>query len=137
MAELDPPAPAWGASVGAPSPRSRPRDVAPGAVAAKTVAVVQSNYIPWKGYFDLIRGADEFILFDDVQYTRRDWRNRNRIKTSNGLLWLSIPVESKGRYFEAIKDMRVVDRHWAGNHWKSMASAYARAPYFGAYKEAF
>ena len=54
------------------------------------IAIVQSNYIPWKGYFDLIRSVDEFVLFDDVQYTRRDWRNRNRIKTPQGLTWLSI-----------------------------------------------
>ena len=58
----------------------------------KKVAIVQSNYIPWKGYFDLINLVDEFILFDDMQYTRRDWRNRNIIKTFNGLLWLTIPV---------------------------------------------
>ena len=56
------------------------------------IAIVQSNYIPWKGYFDLMRSVDEFVLFDDVQYTRRDWRNRNRIKTPNGTAWLSIPV---------------------------------------------
>ena len=49
---------------------------------AKRIAILQSNYIPWKGYFDLIRAVDEFVLFDDVQYTRQDWRNRNRIKTS-------------------------------------------------------
>ena len=51
------------------------------------IAIVQSNYIPWKGYFDLIRSVDEFVLFDDVQYTRRDWRNRNRIKTPVGPAW--------------------------------------------------
>jgi hypothetical protein len=61
-------------------------------VAGKRVAIVQSSYIPWKGYFDLINSVDEFVLFDDVQDTRRDWRNRNRIKTSAGLAWLSIPV---------------------------------------------
>ena len=60
---------------------------------SKRVAIVQSNYIPWKGYFDLINMVDEFILFDDMQYTRRDWRNRNKIKTPQGLLWLSISVQ--------------------------------------------
>ena len=54
----------------------------------KKVAIVQSNYIPWKGYFDLIRSVDEFILYDDMQFTKRDWRNRNRIKTANKLIWL-------------------------------------------------
>lgn len=67
------------------------------------IAIVQSNYIPWKGYFDLIRSVDEFVLFDDVQYTRRDWRNRNRIKTPQGLTWLSIPVQTKGEYLALIK----------------------------------
>ncbi|MFC2523139.1 MAG: WbqC family protein, partial [Lautropia mirabilis] len=54
----------------------------------KRVAILQSNYIPWKGYFDLIAHVDEFILYDDMQYTRRDWRNRNLIKTPQGTLWL-------------------------------------------------
>ena len=62
------------------------------------IAISQSNYIPWKGYFDLIRSVDEFVLFDDVQYTRRDWRNRNRIKTADGPAWLTIPVQTGGHY---------------------------------------
>ena len=62
----------------------------------KKVAILQSNYIPWKGYFDIINMVDEFILFDDMQYTKRDWRNRNIIKTAAGLKWLTIPVDSKG-----------------------------------------
>ncbi len=63
----------------------------------KKVAIVQSNYMPWKGYFDLMNMVDEFILFDDVQYTRRDWRNRNRIKTPNGLLWLARAGAARSR----------------------------------------
>ena len=62
----------------------------------KKVAILQSDYIPWKGYFDIIHSVDEFILYDDMQYTRRDWRNRNQIKTANGMLWLTIPVDTKG-----------------------------------------
>ena len=58
----------------------------------KKVAILQSNYIPWKGYFDIINLVDEFIIYDDCQYTKNDWRNRNRIKTCNGLQWLTIPV---------------------------------------------
>ena len=59
----------------------------------KKIAVVQSNYIPWKGYFDLIRSVDAFILYDDVQYTRSDWRNRNKIKTRDGqTTWLTVPT---------------------------------------------
>ena len=59
---------------------------------SKRVAVIQSSYLPWKGYFDIINDVDEFIFYDDVQFTRQDWRSRNRIATSNGPLWLSIPT---------------------------------------------
>jgi hypothetical protein len=101
----------------------------------KKVAIVQSNYIPWKGYFDLIRSVDEFILFDDVQYTRRDWRNRNLIKTPSGVTWLTIPVESKGKYFQRIRDTVVSDSAWAADHWRSIAQFYTKAPFFGSYRE--
>jgi hypothetical protein len=100
----------------------------------KIIASVQSSYIPWKGYFDLIRRADEFILYDSAQFTRRDWRNRNRIKTPNGPLWLTIPVDAKGKFEQAIKDTRVADPRWPERHWRSIQANYARAPYFGAYK---
>lgn len=73
--------------------------------ASKRVAIIQSNYIPWKGYFNIIKDVDEFVLLDDVQYTRRDWRNRNLIKTQYGLKWLTIPVEVKGNYQIKIKDV--------------------------------
>ena len=79
----------------------------------KKVAIVQSNYIPWKGYFDMINMVDEFILYDNAQYTKRDWRNRNIIKTENGLKWLTIPVNVKGRYLQSIKDVRIVNNEWA------------------------
>jgi hypothetical protein len=96
----------------------------------KTVAIVQSNYVPWKGYFDLIGLADEFILYDDMQYTRRDWRNRNRIKTAQCLRWLTIPVEVKGKYFQTIRDTRVANLCWAEHHWRTLAHNYAHAPRF-------
>ena len=72
----------------------------------KRVAIVQSNYVPWRGYFDLIDSVDEFVLLDDVQYTRRDWRNRNRIKTEQGTRWLTIPVQVSGRYTQTIAETR-------------------------------
>ena len=103
---------------------------------ARTVAIVQSSYIPWKGYFDLIRHADHFILYDDAQYTSRDWRNRNRIKTKDGVMWLSIPVEVHGRRTQRVRDARVADPSWNRRHWKALATAYARAPYFTTYGEA-
>jgi hypothetical protein len=98
------------------------------------VAIVQSNYIPWKGYFDLIRSVDEFILFDDVQYTRRDWRNRNQIKTKDGLKWLTIPVAVKGKYFQSIRETETSDPAWAESHWRTLCHAYARAPFFELYR---
>jgi hypothetical protein len=94
---------------------------------------VQSSYIPWKGYFDLIRAADEFILLDDVQFTKRDWRSRNRIKTKDGLAWLTIPVHNKGRYQQLIADTTISDPGWSERHWQTIHSAYARTPFFDTY----
>lgn len=103
----------------------------------KKVAILQSNYIPWKGYFDLINMVDEFILYDDVQYTRRDWRNRNLIKTPEGTKWLTIPVEVKGKYTQRICDTRIVNTGWAKEHWKTIQTTYARAPQFRAFESFF
>lgn len=96
----------------------------------KKVAILQSNYIPWKGYFDLIAAVDEFILYDDMQYTRRDWRNRNKIKTPQGLAWLTVPVRSKGNYYQKIRDVELDGESWAQNHWRSLAQHYRRAPFY-------
>ena len=100
----------------------------------KKVAIVQSNYLPWKGYFDLIGLVDEFILYDSVQYTRRDWRNRNLIKTPQGLQWLTIPVVVGGKYHQRIDETRISDPEWNVKHWKALAHAYRRSPYFEAYR---
>ena len=103
----------------------------------KTVAIVQSSYIPWKGYFDLVNMVDEVILFDDVQYTRADWRNRNRIKTKQGLLWLTIPVAVKGKYHQAIKDTTIAEPKWTAEHWRSIVAHYTKAPHFREYADVF
>ena len=100
------------------------------------VAILQSNYIPWKGYFDIIGSVDAFVLYDDMQYTKNDWRNRNKIKTQNGLQWLSIPVRQESLH-QKINETIITDAKWASNHWKSIAQSYAKAPYFKAYKEQF
>ncbi len=102
----------------------------PPSLKTKTVAILQSNYIPWKGYFDILRRVDEFILFDSMQYTRRDWRNRNRIKTRDGLRWLTIPVNVKGKYHQTIRETTVSEPTWADEHWTTLRQAYARAPFF-------
>ena len=96
----------------------------------KRVAIVQSNYIPWRGYFDLIASVDEFIVLDDVQYTRRDWRNRNRIKTPQGPQWLTIPVRVSGRYTQLICETAVDDDSWAERHWEIVRLNYRDASGF-------
>jgi hypothetical protein len=93
----------------------------------KRVAIVQSNYIPWRGYFDLIASVDEFVLYDDAQYTKRDWRNRNTIKTPQGLLWLTVPVRSKGRFDQRVCETEIDGSDWQAAHWKSILQHYARA----------
>ena len=106
--------------------------VASGAGAGRTIVITQSNYLPWRGYFDLLRSADEVILLDSVQYTRRDWRNRNRVKTEAGCTWLTIPVEVKGRYHQAIDETLVSDPGWAATHRRTIEHAYRRAPHYAA-----
>lgn len=101
----------------------------------KRIAIIQSSYIPWKGYFDIIHDVDEFIFLDDVQFTTRDWRTRNRIKTANGLLWLSIPAGANRH--RRICDVRLGDHAWQTKHWESIRHAYGRAPWFHHYESFF
>ena len=96
----------------------------------KRIAIVQSNYIPWKGYFDMMGSVDEFVLLDDVQYTRRDWRNRNRIKTPQGIQWLTIPVQVKGKFDQEVRHTRISDPAWRRRHWDALRHSYARARCF-------
>ena len=95
----------------------------------KKVAILQSNYIPWKGYFDMIAAVDEFILYDDVQFTKNDWRNRNRIKTPEGVAWISVPV---GKNIERlICEVKLTDDRWQEKHWRTIEHNYRRAAHFG------
>jgi len=96
----------------------------------KRIAISQSNYIPWKGYFDMIASVDEFILYDDMQYTRRDWRNRNQIKNPQGVQWLTVPVLVKGKYLQTIRETEIDGTAWAGAHWKALSSNYGRASHY-------
>jgi hypothetical protein len=102
-------------------------------VTGKSVAIVQSCYIPWKGYFDLISQVDEFILYDDRQFTRRDWRNRNRVKTGQGTQWLTIPVKVKGKYHQRIDETETEGSRWREQHLRTLTHAYAGAPYLSTY----
>jgi len=101
----------------------------------KKVAILQSNYIPWKGYFDLINLVDEFIIYDDVQYTKNDWRNRNKILTHNGVQWLTIPVKQE-KLNQKINETKVFDKRWNIKHWRTLQQNYSKASYFEHYKYA-
>jgi WbqC-like protein family len=99
-------------------------------------AILQSNYIPWKGYFDLMNSADVFIIYDEVQYTKNDWRNRNRIKTANGTIWLTIPVQHNN-LAQRIIDVEVAGNEWRRKHWNSILMSYSKAPFFKQYSPQF
>lgn len=99
-------------------------------IKSKNIAILQSNYIPWKGYFDIIKRVDEFVIYDDAQYTKRDWRNRNLIKTANGLNWLTIPVEVKNKYKQAIKETKLADNKWINKHLKILKYNYSQAEFY-------
>ncbi len=92
------------------------------------VAIIQSCYIPWKGYFDLVARADHFIILDDVQYSRGGWRNRNRIKTERGLKWLTIPLVHSGTFPARICEMRIDGAAWNASHYSSVEQAYRDSP---------
>ena len=96
----------------------------------KKILISQSNYIPWKGYFDNIAQCYTFVILDDVQYTKRDWRNRNYIKTPNGLKWLTIPVSVKGKRFQGINETEISDSEWKIKHWEELKYHYRNAPSF-------
>jgi hypothetical protein len=102
-----------------------------------TGVIHQPSYIPWRGYFHQIQRADVFVFYDDVQYDKHGWRNRNRIKTANGVQWLTIPVHSRGCVPAGtpIKDIRIDwSRDWAAKHWATIKQAYGRrAPHFSRY----
>ena len=102
----------------------------------KKIAILQSNYIPWKGYFDLINMVDEFIFYDEVQYTKNDWRNRNKIKTPQGIQWLTIPVRQES-LDQKIKDTKITDKKWNIKHWRTIFQNYSKAKYFKDYKDIF
>jgi hypothetical protein len=103
----------------------------------KKVAIVQPLYIPWKGYFDLINVVDEFVIYDETQYQRRSWQSRNKLKTSQGLKWLSIPIDVKKKYDQKINKTFVSDQRWAESHWKTISNCYSKAKFFKELKPLF
>jgi len=99
----------------------------------KSLAIIQSNYIPWKGYFDIIDRVDTFMILDDVQFSKNTWRNRNRLKTPKGPVWLTIPVVTGGKFGQTIAEVEIADRSWAEKHWQQWRQHYAKAPFFDEY----
>jgi hypothetical protein len=99
------------------------------------VVILQPSYIPWRGYFDQIRLAELFVFYDDVQYDKHGWRNRNQIKTHQGKQWLTIPVHAKGAtQGTRIKDVRIDwSKPWSKSHLKALTISYSKAPYFKEY----
>ncbi len=101
----------------------------------KKIAILQPNYIPWKGVFDLINQVDVFVFYDDVQYTKKDWRSRNKIKSPNGEYWLTVPVATKGKREQLIFEAEIDNTQiWQSKHYKSICNSYNKAPYFEKYK---
>lgn len=96
----------------------------------RTVVVEQPNYIPWLGYFDLMRQSDVWIWYDDVQFTKRDWRNRNRVAGSGQMFWLTVPVKTKGRFRQTIREVEIDESQpWRRRHVETLRHCYAAAPY--------
>ncbi len=99
---------------------------------ARRVAILQSNYLPWKGYFDLISQVDLFVFYDDNQYTKSDWRNRNRVKAAGGPGWLSVPVGADRD--RLICDVQMSDATWQEKHWRTLQQNYGKSPHFERYR---
>jgi hypothetical protein len=91
--------------------------------------VLQSNYLPWKGYFDLIQSADVFVFYDEVRYTKNDWRNRNRVYSKNGLHWLTIPIGAAAVKLP-ISQVPLPDPRWQDRHFKTLYHTYRPARFF-------
>lgn len=91
--------------------------------------ILQSSYLPWKGYFDLIQSADVFVYYDEVQYTKNDWRNRNRICSKNGPHWLTIPI-GREAVKQKISEVRLGDVRWQQDHFKTLSQSYRPARFF-------
>ncbi len=99
-----------------------------------TVVVLQPGYLPWLGFFDQLRHADVFVYYDDVQFDKHGWRNRNRIKTQTGPQWLTVPVRHSGLGLPRVLDVDIDTRApWARKHLASLRQAYAKAPHAGEY----
>lgn len=99
-----------------------------------TVVVLQPGYLPWLGFFDQMLRSDVFVYYDDVQYDKHGWRNRNRIKSPTGPIWLTVPVLSTGRHGQKINEVEIDNRlPWARKHVTAILQNYAKAPHVKLY----
>lgn len=102
------------------------------------LSVHQAQYLPWLGYFDKIKNSDAFVFLDNVQYKKREFQNRNKIRTKEGWIWLTVPVITKDRYFQKISEVPINNEtDWRTDHWKSIEHNYAHAPHFATYRNRF
>ncbi|WP_432467952.1 WbqC family protein [Agarivorans sp. Z349TD_8] len=102
----------------------------------KVISISQSNYIPWRGYFDIIARSDIFVIYDTAQYTKNDWRNRNKISTKQGSQWLTIPVKHK-HLNQSIYSIEIHNDKWNKKHWKTLEQNYKNHPHFDEYHSRF
>jgi len=98
------------------------------------IGIMQPTYLPWLGFFELMQGCDQFVFLDDVQFIKKDWLQRNRIKVNENFLWLTVPIITKGRRFQKIVDSEINNQiNWASKHLKSIKFYYQKAQYFDKY----
>jgi hypothetical protein len=105
-------------------------------MSGRTVGILQPGYLPWLGFFEQLYRCDIFVLYDDVQFEKGSWRNRNRIKTPDGPQWLTVPVQLKGHGFPLVKDVAInSSAPWAKKHIKAITQNYSKSPFLGRYSE--
>ncbi len=98
------------------------------------LSVHQPQYLPWLGYFDKVAASDLFVFLDEPQFKKREFQNRNRIKGPGGEVWLTVPVISKGKFEQPIKEVQLdATQAWQKSHWTSLELNYKKAPFWGAY----
>lgn len=102
------------------------------------VAIIQPCFIPWRGHFHIIQQCDTFVFFDDVQFERRSWHNRNIIKTANGKQWITVPVFTKGKFLQKINEVKINhELDWQKKILNSVYFSYKKAPFFDRYYDWF
>jgi hypothetical protein len=104
----------------------------------KVIGVLQPGYLPWLGFFEQLHATDIFVIYDDVQYDKHGWRNRNQIKTPQGPRWLTVPVLAKFSQRPLILEVKINNReNWRKKHLFSIRQNYAKAPFFHRYIDFF